>query len=273
MSLDLDKMPQAERRNCIKLGEQFGSQDTLDQANQTLKACGTHAATIAKFGFTAKQAKRLEEARDGLVEAGVGRDAAKGSKKVNSQAYKAAMNQGLTARITARTVLQAVAEDLAGSDDAAAVNALHNARAALMQTPVAPADADPLANQLTTLVSALKQKDVAGAAADQGGPEAAAEAEAAIAALRKADQEAVGVRGTPVETAQLDLLDGIIVQLVRRARRAAVAAGKQFGNPALAEAFKLDKLYRSRAGGPPQDDEPGDEPADPADGASKPKDG
>jgi hypothetical protein len=104
--------------------------------------------------------------------------------------------------------------------------------------------------QLVLLGDALKNKVVAAEAKEQGGPEAVAELEASIAALRKADQEDVGVRGTPVETMKLDLLDGIIVQQVRRARRAALAASKRLGNPALVEAFKLDKLYRSKGGAP-----------------------
>jgi hypothetical protein len=49
------------------------------------------------------------------------------------------------------------------------------------------------------------------------------------------------------------------VRLTRRARRAAGAVARQAGNPALAQAFQLDKLYRSKGGAPPPADDDGDE--------------
>jgi len=251
MALDLDKIPQPLRGKLIKLGEQFGSQDTLDQANQTLAAHKKHAEALKGSGFAAKHAKELEDARDGLVNAGVGRETAKGKKKATGKAYVDAMNQALAARLNARAVLAGVQEDLEGSTGAAAAAAERAVVAALSQTRVAADKAEPLAQQLVQIRDLLQDKVVAAEAAEQGGPEAIAALEGAIAALRKADQEDVGGRGTPVETETLDLLDGVIVQRVRRARRAAVAAAKRLGNPALVEAFKLVKLYRSRAGGAP----------------------
>jgi hypothetical protein len=258
MTLDLDKIPKARRLRLIRLGEQFGSQDTLDQANQTLAAYKDHADALKPSGFAEKHAKELAASRDGLVDAGVGREAAKGKKKVTGEAYVAAMDLAQTARIHARAVLAGVKEDLEGSEEAGAAEAERVASAALRQTRAAPNKAEPMAQQLAQILGALKEKAVATEAAGQGGPESIAGVEAAIVALRKADQEAVGGRGTPVETEKLDLLDGIIVQHARRARRAAVAAAKRMGNPALVEAFKLDKLYRSK-GGAPQGEEADDE--------------
>jgi hypothetical protein len=250
MTIDLDKIPTARRLRLIRLGEQFGSQDTLDQANQTLAAYKEHAVALKPSGFADKHAKELDGARDGLVDAGVGREAAKGKKKVTGEAYVDAMNQATTARINARAVLEGVREDLEGQDGAGAAEAERIASAVLRQTRSAPKKAEPMAQQLAQILDALKNKDVAAEAAAQGGPESVGALEGAIAALRKADQEDVGGRGTPVETEKLDLLDGIIVQHARRARRAAVAAAR-LGNPALVEAFRLDKLYRSKGGAPP----------------------
>jgi hypothetical protein len=258
MKIDLDKIPQPLRGKLIKLGEQFSSQDTLDQANQTLSAYKTNADALKGSGFAPQHAKELEAARDGLVEAGVGRQEARGRKKVTGKAYVDAMNGAQSARVNARAVLMGVKEDLEGSADAGAPAVERDVEAVLKQTRVAPDKAEPLAQQLAQLAGALKNKEIAAAATDQGGPEALAAAEGAIAALRKADQEDVGGRGTPVETETLDLLDGIIVRHVRRARRAAEAAARRLGNPALVEAFRLDKLYRSRAGGPPAE-EPAEE--------------
>jgi hypothetical protein len=57
-------------------------------------------------------------------------------------------------------------------------------------------------------------------------------------------------------------IDGIIVRLTRRARKVAVVAARDLGNPALAHAFRLDKLYRTRGGAAPgagEDEEPDDD--------------
>jgi hypothetical protein len=257
MSIDLDKFPQPLRIKLIKLGEQFGSQDTLDQANQTLGAYAKHEKVLQ--GFSTKDAKRLTDARDGLVDAGVGRDTAKGTKKVTGKAYVDAVSQAQTARLSARVVLASAQEELEESSDVGAEEAERKAAAALSLTRLAPSKAEPLAKQLSQLLAALKEPVVAAAAAEHDAKEAVAALEKAIAALRSADQKDVGARGTPVETERLDLLDGLIVRLTRRARRAAAAAAKRLGNPALVDEFKLDKLYRSKGGAPLAEEEGDDE--------------
>jgi hypothetical protein len=221
-----------------------------------LAAYHKHAAILKPFGYTATHAAELEGARDGLSHAGVDRESAKGKKKVNGHAYVDAMNQGQTERLAARELLIGVREDIEGN--VSALVADQEAAAALSQTRVGPTKAEPMAQQLTLLMVALKKTDIASLIAE-GGPEAVTALDAAIVALRKADQEDVGVRGTPVETAMLDLLDGIVVQNVRKARRVAAIAGRKLGNAAIAKDFKLDKLYGNRAAAP-SPDEPEDAP-------------
>lgn len=63
------------KRNFISLGEQLGSQDTLAQADQTLSIRPRFAALLARHDFAAPDRDRLVDARDPLIEAGVGRDA------------------------------------------------------------------------------------------------------------------------------------------------------------------------------------------------------
>ena len=57
----------------------------------------------------------------------------------------------------------------------------------------------------------------------------------------------------PEATQRLDHIDGIIIDICRRARDAAEAASKDLGDPAILKAFKLDKLYASRSGGAKKD--------------------
>jgi hypothetical protein len=54
-------------------------------------------------------------------------------------------------------------------------------------------------------------------------------------------------RGTLAETEKLDLIDGIIVSLVRMAQKAGDAAAKELGEPSIATAFELSVLYKRKA--------------------------
>ena len=69
--------------------------------------------------------------------------------------------------------------------------------------------------------------------------------------LRASVAARAGSPGTPAETEQLDLLDGIIVALVRGARKAARAAAKRLGTPALTADFELTKLYGPKTAAKP----------------------
>ena len=262
MPLDLNAFPPVVRAKQIRLGEQFGSRDTLAQANQTITAYLAYGASL-KGGFIGGDNQRLTDARDLLVEAGVGREAARGDKKVTSRAYTDAVKSAQAARLTARSILTGLHDDFDESADPAAPDTSRVIGTALKQTAIASDEAEPLAKQLDALANTLKLPSVAPTAAGREGPAAVLELTAAAAALRKADQDDAGVRGTPAETQRLDQIDGIIVRLVRRARKEALAVSRATGNPALAEAFKLDKLYQSRAPSSREDDgeeEEGEEP-------------
>lgn len=258
MALNLDAYPPKVKAQQIKLGQQFGSQDTLAQAQQTLDSYAKHGAALGPR-FAAADALRLADARDLLITAGVGREVVRGQKKVTSKAYVDAVKDGQAERLDARALVEALKDDLeeAGNEAAAAIIS-----AALKQTQVASDEAEALAKQLDVLKGALENTEVATAAAGRGGPAAVTELTTAATKLRAADQADAGVQGTPAETQKLDQIDGIIVRLVRRARRAAIAAGRKKGDEALADAFKLDKLYQSRAPASSRGEEDGEDEGD-----------
>ena len=68
-------------------------------------------------GFGAKQAKELQDARNGFVSARVGRESAKGKKKISGKAHVDALNEALSTRLLGRAVLSGVLEDLEGSTE------------------------------------------------------------------------------------------------------------------------------------------------------------
>ena len=117
MSFDPATLPPAVKAALIKIGEGFGSTDTLDQANQTLEALKTHGALVAQHGFGATDGQRLTDVRDLLIAGGVGRTGAVGAKKTASAGYAKALSGAEAARITARAVAEGAQSDLEEGGD------------------------------------------------------------------------------------------------------------------------------------------------------------
>ena len=248
MMLDLSNMSPKARAEYIRIGRQYGSTDTLAQANQTLTGLAKYASDLVRHGFSLGDGSRLEGARDGLEEAGVGRTEKLGIRKVTSHSYLDALAHGKAKREDARSILENGKRALSESNTATAEAGVAVIKVALQQTRSAGADGDKLADQLEALCTALGDPHVAAELAGRGGPEAVSELQSAVGALRATSKDRAGAPGTPAETEQLNLLDGRIVGLARGARKAARAAAKRLGTPALVADFELTKLYGSRGG-------------------------
>jgi len=249
-TLDFSTLSPHARADYVSLGRQFGSSDTLQQANQTLQGITEHGAELLQHGFVAADSQRLLDARDSLVTAGVGRNEARDGKKVTNAELVAAWKSGKAGRENARTVLENTRRALyekAGPVEQAAVQQVD---VALSQSSNAGSEAGKLADQLDLLRGALIEPTVAGEAATRGGPDAVAKLTSGALALRAAIAARTGVPGTPAETEHLDLIDGIIITLARHARKAARAAAKRLGQPALAAKFELSRLYGPPTGSP-----------------------
>jgi hypothetical protein len=247
MPIDLSTLSPSARASYITIGKEFGSTDTLNQANQTLQGLADHGPELILHGFAQADATRLQDARDALESATVGRTGALGDKKVTSATYLAAMKNGKAMRATGRAVLQAARRVLHELGDAASEAGVKVIDAALAQTRSAGDSAATLAVQLDTLRGVFSDAAVAAAAADRGGPQAVTNLEAKATALRTAASARAGAGGTPAATEEMDLLDGLIVTLARDARRAAREAAKRLGKPALAANFELTHLYTARS--------------------------
>ena len=244
MDLDLSAIPSDVRAAFIKDGARFGSEDTLAQANQTLNAFALHGAKLNDYGFGAADAEELQDARDALITAGVGREAKRTHKKLDTVAYAAAIRDAQGSRLRARAVLKGAKRNLtlAGKTEAA-----QKIEVVLHRDSDAADDAEGLAQQLDALQALLKDSVIYGVAKNRGGSKVLPELEAHAEALREAAKTKAAPLGTPVETEKLDLLDGIIVSLARLAREAADAAARDLGEPALETAFELSAIYKKRA--------------------------
>lgn len=236
--------PEAIKRY-ILLGRSFSSGDTLAQANQTLDALSKHAAALVPHGFGPADVVGLTDARDALEADGVARTGEAGAVTCDRKAYAGAIRDGLTLRERGRSVLESAGAVLR---DGGAPDEVRNLVATtLEQTARAPATTGKrcgvlLDTQLQLLADTLEHAGVAPAAADRGGPDAVTELRGGSAKLVGATRKRPATRGTPEATERLDLLDGVVVTLARRARKAARSAARQLGTPALAQAFALTAL-------------------------------
>lgn len=249
MAFDFSLISPQARADYIRIGRSFGSRDTLAQANDILHALETHGADLVPFGFSQGDAKQLIVLRNELEAAGVGRSLAEASKKTTSQTYLQAVGEGKQARMVARSVLSNIERALYQQGAPANELALRELRVVLGKTQSAGADDEALARQLELIADALRHPVIAAEGNERGARPALRDVELAIGRLREAARARISKPGTPAETEKLDLIDGLIVSLVRSARRAARLAAVRHGSPALAKAFELSKLYPSRSKG------------------------
>jgi hypothetical protein len=254
MTLNLDTIPAALREKQIRIGRGFPSSNTLEQADETLRALGLLGSYLAPEGFTAGDGERLAAARDLLIAAGVTREAARGSRKSTRKAVTTSLRDAKGKRLRARTILENTQSELEQRSEPAAAEAVRLIEGVLAQTQSAGADPESLATQLDVLQKALGHAVVRQEAESRGGVQAMEELTATAEALRGATRNNTKRRGTTAETERLDQIDGIIVGLVRRARKAARSAARQMGQPAIAKAFELDLLYGGAGGGKDEDE-------------------
>jgi hypothetical protein len=243
MAIDLSIIAPKARENYLRIGRQFGSTDTINQASKTLEGCEKYLDMLKLHGFSAANKQRLVDARQELIAAGVDRAEQVGHNKVTNKAFVAALMQGKEARQSGRSILESARGKLLENDDDTTAPEIE---ATIEQTRTSQDDPEKLATQLDLLRKTLSFVAVVAVTGDSGGPEAIADLEAGAGALRDTAQgKASG--GTVGATENIDILDGIIVSLARSARKAARAAARKLRQPALAAAFELSHLYDKRS--------------------------
>lgn len=233
-----------------KIGRRFDSGRTLSQAEKTLngarKIMEMHADALARQGVRTGTITRLEEVRQALLAATAGREYTRARKKVTNEAHLRAMHAAKGTRLELHSALGIARTRLFEAGDAASVSELD---VALSSTSSAGADSDVLINQLKVLVQPLTNSAIRQVIGD--GDEtipAALESEVArrIAQLDQAREEKAGPRGTPIDTALIDIMDGMLVVMCRDIRRAVRALARQLGTPELADEVELSELYQPR---------------------------
>lgn len=242
MALDLSLITKADKDAYIREGVKWPSSWTLAQAYKTLNALEKHGTTLAAYGFHADDWSDLRDAVGFLEQAGVTRDGARTDKKADRIGLQNAERDAKSSRKQARTVMATAVGRMKRRGIVGPLR--ESAESALAKTKRAD-DGETVGAHLATLAGELGRSEMTtfvGALAT----EKAGAATAAGSTLRDKSAATKVPRGTPEESAQIDLLDGIVLELVR----GAAAAAKATGDKGISEAFTLTELYPSgRSGG------------------------
>lgn len=245
--LNLDALSMHARTAYIEIGRQFGSEQTFQQANQTIKSLQDHRDALKPYGFIQKDEDKLELARTMLFNAGVGREGAKVVKKKLSQAQKDAFFEGRRQREKVRSVAEGIYDDVFETGGDEKLPLAREISTVLEQTSRAEDTPDKLAKQLKLFGTLFEKKELAPYLKERGQEDIVKETNDVCGVLNTVSKEYSLRPGTPEHTERLDLLDGLIVRLARRAQRAAVVASKVMGQESIANAFKLTQLYPTPA--------------------------
>ena len=244
MSNLLEEIGPEARARYVELGRQFGCADCISQAELALSAVDRFRKQIAPHGFIENDADRLSSAKEALAQQVRARGGGR-MRKGTSRMYVAAIRRGKDGRQRARSILHIIAQRLAYSGDPIAVEAARAVSATLQQTDSSRGDPVRLAAQLDQLRATLSIPRVDKEAERRGGPATADLLSQSAEQLRAISgaQDPDAAPPSTDETADTDLLCGVIVELVRDARRAARSAAREHNDPQIASAFALTKLY------------------------------
>lgn len=243
MALDLSKFSVATREQLLKIGRSYGSDDTIRQADITLSEYAKYGTELANFGFIADDAALLKEARDLLVKSAAGRASARSDKSAAARSQWAAMKEAKVVRGKALSIVSLTIDRLLLTADAAAAESLRKAQVVVQRSRASDLDNAELISQLLQLKEICESKVLADALKSRGGGALVTELGDAMSNVRAKVSSNQKNNITEEQTDQMDLLDGLIVQAVRNARKAGRAAAKALGKPAIADAFELTALY------------------------------
>lgn len=242
---DPDNLPPKLRLQYEELGAKFNEYDVRLQMQKIFAGLNAHPGALEIGGFSAQHVALSQSAFEQHTAAITTRESARIDSKTTSAVYLLAIDEAKGARLVVIPLLSAAAETLKlfGQDERVVrINIV------LDQARSAGWDLDKLDNQLKSFDLLLQDNVIEEAAGFRQTENARREISEALEAIERVRSGRAGVPGTPAETARLNVLDGFLVSMARLARKAARAAARKGRNPAIANAFELDELYKTTRG-------------------------
>jgi hypothetical protein len=263
MAWSIHALAPEAREHYLELGRRYTAAQVLEQANKALTGYAMYAAELADDGFGAEDGQHLAELRDALYEQLFACDRTSIVRAVSKQAQVDARRSARQERRSARLLLDIAHVVLRNGGDTESANAV---KVALGQTQRLRSPAH-LFDHLQALHRVLTLPAVVPVIASRGGERATRRLVEARDALLAATRENAGHPEVRAEAEAREVIEGVLVSLVRSAAEAARLATRRLGLPSIADAFRLTHLapWRTRRKPAPQEPEsPAPEPAAPA---------
>jgi hypothetical protein len=239
MPFDFASLTPRERDRYREIGEQYTTLDVLAQASKTLSAYELYGHLLADLGFGPDDGAELFQRREFLRESDAGHIQAVDDRRLLGKTYQATKREAKDERTSARTLISMIIAPLSKSNPELAQ------RAELVHEQTSNVRGDKqLVDQLKTFHDLLSAPALASIIANRGGPRILAALETSHSGLIAAMQERASTPEVSSSSEHRDILDGAVVVLCRAARDASRVAARRHGQPAIAEAFKLDLLRR-----------------------------
>lgn len=244
MAWSIDALAPEAREHYLALGRRYTAHQVLEQANKTLGGYAEYAAELAEDGFGAEDGQQLAELCDLLLAQVTVCSDASHARDLIKRAHVDARRSARQERRSVRLLLGIAQVKLRDSGDTEAANVV---KAALEQTHRLRSPAD-LFKHLHLLHGALTDPAVVPVIAGRGGATATRRLIEARDALQAATRENAGHPEVRAETEAREVIEGVLVTLVRSASEAARLASRRLARPSIATAFRLKHLapWRSR---------------------------
>jgi|JI10StandDraft_1071094.scaffolds.fasta_scaffold287400_3 hypothetical protein len=233
---ELAKYAAEVRAGWAASGMHVGSDTARTVAKRIIEAHFKHGLTVGPLGFPDVALTRLVWVLESNQVADAHREAQRILKKSGTAGLKALIKTGKAERLALRALVRSVPGSLRALGESP--ESATTIETVLAQTASAGSDPTRLAKQLEALLGLFALPGVRAHVA------AGVDARIEAASKAAASLHGVGARrpGTPDDTERLDVLDGMIIELVRQARAAARVASTLTGNQALAQAYAIDDL-------------------------------
>jgi hypothetical protein len=240
MPFDIGSLTPRECERYREIGQQYTTPDVLAQASKSLHAYQLYGHLLADQGFGPDDGAELFQRRDFLRESDAGHIQAVDDRRFLGKTYETTKREAQDERTSARTLISMSIAPLSKSNQH---ELAQRAELVLEQTTKVRGDKQ-LVDQLKSFHDLLSVPALAPITANRGGPRIVAALETARNGLIGAMQDRASTPEVSSASEHRDILDGAVVVLCRAARDAARVAARRLGQPAIAEAFKLDLLRR-----------------------------
>jgi hypothetical protein len=258
MTIDVSALAPEARAHYRILGERVTTRDTLAQADMTILAFVRFGVEVSDNGYGLEDHTHLSDTRDTLLQRHTDRSDAMGASQLAGVTYSVALRGAKDERMCVRTLLNTCVTPLRDTgklQDAQRVESL------LKQTSAAPDDG-ALLDHMKRLHVMVNEPVLAPLIAGRGGPGIIARLQSARDSLLLAIRVHAANPEVSAVSEERNILDGIIVVNTRNAYAAARVAARRLGQPAIANAFKLVHLRKTR-NAPVEDVDPGDDQDEP----------